>query len=155
MSLKITCRVEVPDPKGLLKRRNLETGGLVQMAIDKAVIDWSIPYCPFDTGILANSPYGMIAQDPSHTGTVIYNTPYARYLYYGKVYGPNIPVYEDDSGVPTRYFSPPGQKKHPTGKDLQYKTDKNKLAGPFWVERMKADHMKDIIEEVWKYVRIR
>ena len=155
MSLRIRCSIEPPQLVPLLKKRNLETGGLVQMAIDKAVIDYSIPYCPFDTGVLANSPYSLIAADPFHTGKVIYNTPYARYLYYGEVYGPNIPVFEDDSGVPTRFFSPPGKKKHPTGRDLQYKTDLNPLAGPFWIERMKAAHMKDIVEEAMGYAGIR
>ena len=67
--------------------------------------------------------------------------------YYGEVYGPNIPVFEDDSGVPTRFFSPPGQKKHPTGRELQFMTDLNPLVGSFWVERMKADHLQDIVQE--------
>ena len=142
--IEIHCKVKLPDAEGLLAKRNLEKGGLVQQVIDKAVIDYSIPYCPFDTGVLANSPY---TASPIGSGKVVYNTPYAHYLYYGKVYGPNIPVFDDDSGVPTRWFSPKGQKKHPTGKDLQYKTDPNELAGPFWTVRMKADHMQDILKE--------
>ena len=139
-----SCTVRLPDPEKLLAKANLQKGGLVQKVIDTAVIKYSLPYCPFDTGVLANSPYS--ASDIG-SGTIIYRTPYARYLYYGKVYGPNIPVFEDDSGKPTRFFSPPGQKKHPTGKDLTYKTDLNPQAGPFWVERMKADHLDDILEE--------
>ena len=138
------CEIKIPDPEGLLAKANLQKGGLVQKVIDKAIIDYSLPYCPFDTGTLANSPY---TASVIGSGEIVYRTPYARYLYYGKVYGPNIPVFEDDSGVPTRWFSPPGQKKHPTGKDLTYKTDQNPNAGPFWVERMKADHMQDIVEE--------
>lgn len=68
-------------------------------------------------------------------------------MYYGEVYGPNIPIFDDDTGVPTGFWSPPGQRKHPTGRQLQYKTDRNPLAGAFPIERMKADHMKDIVEE--------
>lgn len=151
MSTKIfNCKVKLPDTNGLLKKRNLETGGKVQQLVDKLVIDYSLPYTPFETGMLANSPYTA-----SVPGKVIYNTPGARYLYYGKVYGPNIPVFEDDSGVPMRYFSPPGQKKYPTGKDLQYRTDQNPNAGSFWVERMKPDHMKDILKEVQAFVGIK
>ena len=142
--IKFTCSVELPDENAMLAKRNLEKGGLVQKVIDKAVIDYSIPYCPFDTGVLANSPY---TATPIGSGCVEYRTPYAHYLYHGQVYGPNIPVFEDDSGVPTRFFSPPGQKKHPTGRELQYNTDLNPLAGPFWTERMKADHMQDIVKE--------
>lgn len=138
------CTVSIQDTDGLLRKANLEKGGLVQQVIDKAVIDYSLPYCPFDTGTLANSPYSASVIG---SGLVTYPGPYARYLYYGEVYGPNIPVFEDDSGVPTRFFSPPGQKKHPTGRELQFKTDQNPLAGSFWVERMKADHLKDIVQE--------
>lgn len=128
----------------LLHAKNLETGGLVQTAIDNAVISYSMPYCPWETGTLARSPY---TASPPGGGQVIYQTPYARYLYYGEIYGPNIPVFEDDTGVPTRFFSPPGQKKHPTGRLLSYKTDQNPLAGSHWFERMKADHLNDILEE--------
>lgn len=133
--------------KDLLRSRGLEKGGRVQQAIDKAVIDFSLPYCPWDTGTLAKSPY---AATTIGSGQVIYPGPYARYLYYGEVYGPNIPVFEDDSGEPTRFFSPPGQKKHPTGRALDFSKSQaanGPLAGPFWFERMKADRGQDIVKE--------
>lgn len=128
----------------LLRQKNLEKGGLVQQTIDKSVIDWNHQYCPMDSGDLADSPYSATVIG---SGRVVYDRPGARYLYYGEVYGPNIPVFEDDSGEPTRFFSPPNQKKHPTGRSLQFRTDKNPLAGPFWFERMKADHTDDILKE--------
>lgn len=147
--LKIKCRVEgIPRSTAeMLRKFNLESGGKVQQAIDKAVIDQSMPYVPMDSGTLAKSAYGATQIG---SGKVIYPGPYAHYQYYGEVYGPNIPVFDDDSGTPTRFFSPPGQKKHPTGRELQYKTDVNPLAGSFWFERMKADHLQDIIEEAKK-----
>lgn len=129
----------------LLRARNLEKGGKVQQAIDNAVIAWNLKYVPFQTGTLGKSPYASYAQPGG--GRVIYNGPYARYLYYGEVYGPNIPVFDDDCGEPTRFFSPKGEKKHPTGRPLQYSTEHNALAGPFWFERMKADHADDILRE--------
>lgn len=128
----------------LLRSRNLETGGKVQQAIDNAVISYNMQYCPWLTGTLAKSPY---AASPPGGGQVVYPGPYARYLYYGEVMGPNIPVFEDDSGEPTRYFSPPNQKKHLTGRALTYRKDPNPLAGSFWFERMKADHKDDILRE--------
>lgn len=136
--------LRLPDVDGLLHKFNLESGGLVQQVVDTAVIKYCIPYTPFDTGTLANSAYSATEIG---SGIVEYPGPYAHYLYYGRVYGPNIPVFEDDSGTPTRWFSPPGRQKHPTGKELTYKTDLNPLAGPFWFERMKADHKNDILEE--------
>ena len=59
----------------------------VQQAIDNSVIAWNTQYVPWKTGTLAKSPYR--AYTP---GKVVYEGPYARYLYYGEVMGPNIPV---------------------------------------------------------------
>lgn len=143
----MTFKTKVFMPKSaaeMLRKYNLESGGLVQQTIDKTVIDYNLNYAPWESGSLAKSPYGATQIG---SGKVIYPGPYAHYQYYGEVYGPNIPVFEDDTGTPTRYFSPPGQKKHPTGRSLKYATDVNPLAGSFWLERMKADRMQDIVEE--------
>ena len=147
LETKVDVNVNVHD---LLAQFGLEEGGIVQQVIDKSVIDYCMPYVPHDTGTLETSPYAVTAIG---SGEVVYPGPYAHYMYYGEVYGPNIPVFIDDSGEPAYFFSPPGEKKHPTGKQLQYSTDYNPLAGPFWLERMKADHLQDIIEEARKNVR--
>lgn len=126
---------------------NLEKRGRVQQVIDKSVIDYCIPYCPMDTGTLASSAY---TATQIGSGVVEWPGPYAHYMYYGEVYGPNIPIFDDASGEPTAFFSPPNQKKSPTGRKLQYNTDINPLAGPFWFERMKADHLNDILREARK-----
>lgn len=144
MAHKIKATFHWNGEEDLLKRANLEKGGLVQKVIDKAVMDWCVQYCPFDTGNLATSPY---SNSVIGSGEVVYDGPYARYLYYGNVMGPNIPIFDDNSGEPSGFFSPPNQKKHLTGKRLTYSTDKNPLAGPFWDRRMAADHMDDIIKE--------
>lgn len=130
----------------LLHAKNLEKGGRVQQAIDNAVISYNMQFCPWETGTLAKSPYSA---SPPGGGKVVYNTPYARYLYYGLVMGPNIPIFEDDSGEPTRWYSPPGQKKKLKTPEQQivFKTDTNPLAGAFWFERMKAVHGDDILQE--------
>ena len=147
LETKVDVNVDVHD---LLAQFGLEEGGIVQQVIDKSVIDYCMPYVPHDTGTLETSPYAVTVIG---SGEVVYPGPYAHYMYYGEVYGPNIPVFIDDSGEPAYFFSPPGEKKHPTGKQLQYSTDYNPLAGPFWLERMKADHLQDIIEEARKNVK--
>lgn len=139
------AKVHMPrNTAAMLQKFNLQQGGLVQQTIDKTVIDYNLAYCPWESGLMAKSAYGATQIG---SGRVIYPGPYARYQYYGEIYGPNIPVFEDDSGVPTRFFSPPGQKKHPTGRSLDHATDVNPLAGPFWFERMKADRLQDIVQE--------
>ena len=120
-------------------------GKEARTALHNAIISYCMPYVPFETGTLANSPW--TASEPG-SGQVIYNTPYARYLYYGQVYGPNIPFFDDDSEIPTYFRSPAGKKKHPTGRPLTYSQDLNPQAGPFWFDRMRGDHLEDIVEEV-------
>ena len=81
-------------------------------------------------------------EQPLGSGELRYLSPYARYLYYGEVYGPNIPIYEGEQLV--GFFSPKGKKKHPTGRALIYDTSRHPLAGKKWFERMKADHADEI-----------
>lgn len=122
----------------MLAERNLESGGRVQRVIDNAVIRYDMDYVPRQTGVLAASPHGGYTP-----GAVVYNTPYARYLYYGEVMGSNIPIIE--GGDVVGFFSPPGMPKHLTGRALHYNGEPQR--GSFWFERMKADHLDDIIEE--------
>lgn len=132
----------------ILRVLGLEEHGPVQQAIDKAVIDYMMQYWAYDTGTLARSAY--TASDIG-SGTIIYPGPYAHYQAMGEVYGPNIPIVRN--GILEGFFSPPGQPKHPTGRPLNYSKDVNPLAGAFPFERMKADHMEDILEEARKVAR--
>ncbi len=45
------------------------------------------------------------------------------------------------------FFSPPGKKKHPTDKRLTYDTAQNPLAGAYWFEWAKADHLNEWLDE--------
>ena len=127
-------------PKEFIKKCGTGTGGHVQKAVDAAVIRESFPYVPFAEGMLAGS--ANTATEVG-SGEVVYDTPYARYQWYGEVYGPNIPVVEN--GVIVGYWSPP--EKFPTGRQLEYSRDHNHLAGSHWCERAMADHKKDVLEE--------
>ena len=145
ISLNIEKVYMPKDTQSLLSKFNLAKGGLAQKALDTAVMDYNLEYVPWEIGTLGRSPYAVTQIG---SGKVVYPGPYAHYMYYGEVYGPNIPVFEDNSGEPTRWFSPPRRKKDPTGRALQYSKDMNPLAGSYWFERMKADHLQDIIQEV-------
>ena len=152
----ITARLidpEALEPDSLLARCGFEKGGPVQCLIDEKVID-----CCEEGGYVPASPdrvleFSARLSTEIGSGTVIWNTPYARYQYYGIVYGPNIPIFDKDTGVLLRYFSPPGKKKHPTDKKLTYDKGQNERAGPHWVERMKADRMRDIVREAQNLVK--
>lgn len=129
------------------KRELLAKYGPAQDMLDRLVVDYSIPYVPFDTGGLSRSPADVTDYG---SGRVIYPGPYAHYQYMGEVYGPNIPIIKGDEIV--SWWSPPGQRKTPTGRPLKYDQTINALAGSFWIERMKADRMADLVREVSKLV---
>lgn len=115
--MKIKCNFNSTD--SMLKARNLESGGQVQKAIDSEVLRRSDPYVPFDTGFLKKS--GILATKIG-SGLVEYNAPYADEQYY-----------------------------HNDGRGKQGLTKHNKhnykcLRGKLWFERMKSDHLQDIIK---------
>ena len=72
---------------------------------------------------------------------VVYPGPYAHFQYIGLVR-----TTEDG-----RVWANAGEEKPIlTDRELVHSTDVNPLAGPYWFERMKADHLDDIIEEAKK-----
>lgn len=127
-------------PKEIKQKLGVDYGGHVQKAVDTAVIRECFPYLPFDEGVLAGSAN---TATEIGSGEVIYDTPYARYQYYGEVYGPNFPITEN--GVIVGYYSPP--EKFPTGEKLEYSTEKKPMAGSHWFERAMADHKDDVLKE--------
>jgi hypothetical protein len=92
-----------------------------QMYVDNEVLRLSDPYIPFQSGMLKKS--GILGTEIG-SGTVVWNAPYARYLYYGKAMGGVAP-------------------KHVLNKNLTYHGAPQR--GAFWFERMKADKGKQIL----------
>lgn len=138
MPIKYNARLDLDGLQDALEARGLKPGGKVQKFIDSEVIRLCDPKVPFSTGVLKHS---AITASVIGQGMVVYATPYARYLYYGQVYGPNIPRYE--AGELAGFWSPPGKKKHPTGRKLTYNGAPDR--GALWFERMKAERGDDII----------
>lgn len=116
--MKFTIR-----PTGeLLKNRGLARGGTAQKFIDSEVLRLSAPYVPFQTGALNRS--GITGTDIG-SGEVVYNTPYARYLYYGKLMVGPAPKRLTE--IPLSYNGAPKR-------------------GAMWFERMKTDHKREILD---------
>lgn len=92
-----------------------------QMFVDSEVLRLSSPYLPFQSGMLEKS--GILGTVIG-SGEVVWNAPYARYLYYGKVMVGRAP-------------------KKVINKDLQFHGAPKR--GAFWFERMKSDHKKQIL----------
>lgn len=103
-----------------------------QKFIDSECIRLMAPYTPMQSGILMKS---ATIGTKIGSGEIRQATPYARYMYYGVVYGPNVPMYEN--GELIGFWSPP--KKYPTSRQITYSTAKHPQAGKQWFERMKED----------------
>lgn len=103
-----------------------------QCFVDSECIRYMDKYTPMRTGALIRS---AALGTKIGSGRIVYNSPYARYQYYGEIYGPNIPVYKD--GELMGWFSPP--KKHPTGREITYSQDKHPNAQKLWFEAMKSE----------------
>ena len=115
----------------ILARRGLEEHGRVQKYIDSEVLRLSSPYVPHDTGTLEDS--GNLATDVG-SGEVNWNTPYARYQYYGKV------MVSPSTGST---WAKAGERKVLTDQNIRYQG--GGLRGAKWFERMKADHKEEIV----------
>lgn len=114
--------------------RNLKEA---QRLLTNQVWDDCDPLVPFQQGGLRNSVTMSI-----HADYIEWNAPYAHYLYEGEVYGPNIPI-KDEEGNITGWWSPP--KKNPTGRPLTYHTAGT---GDHWFEKAKEQHKQDWIDLV-------
>lgn len=103
-----------------------------QRFIDSECIRLMVPYTPMLNGVLFRSATeGTVIG----SGKIVYNAPYARYQYYGK-----LMVSSTTGSAYSR-----GEKKVLTGTDLQYNKSRHRLAGSLWFERMKADHKDEIL----------
>ena len=114
-----------------------------QCFVDSECIRHMDKYTPKRTGALIRS---ATLGTKIGSGHIVYNTPYARYQYYGEIYGPNIPIYKD--GELMGWRSPP--KKHPTGREINYSKDKNPNAQKLWFEKMKSEKGESILRGAQK-----
>lgn len=105
------------------------------------------PYVPMQEGVLAQTT------EITSEG-VRYTQPYAHYQYVGMVYGPNIPI-KDSDGFITGWFSPPGKKKHPTGRAINYSTEMHPLASKEWDKRMLQDKRDVFLQQVTELIQRR
>lgn len=103
-----------------------------QYFVDSECIRYMDKYTPMRTGALIRS---ATLGTKIGSGRIVYNSPYARYQYYGEIYGPNIPIYKD--GELMGWRSPP--KKSPTGREITYSQDKHPNAQKLWFEAMKSE----------------
>lgn len=127
--MQINVKAQFDDVKKVLEKRGLAEKERVQKFIDNEVIKKCAPYTPKDSGLLLGDPKSL-------GGQVVYNSPYAHYLYYGKVY---------ISPTTGSTWARRNEKKVQTDRDINYSGAPQR--GSYWFERMKADHAADIARD--------
>lgn len=138
--------IDMDDANQILRNHGLQDAGPVQKFFTNELMRLSDPYVPFRQGPLKNSVHPSQEWD-----SIIYNTPYARYHWYGKLMVDPITrkgaFYDPRSG---RYWSRPNTPKVLTNIDLQYTG--GPLRGPRWVERCWIDNKDSILKSVEAYI---
>lgn len=137
--------VKFSGAEAILKDRGLDEGGKVQRFFSSEVMRMSNPYLPFKAGVLQAS-----ARLTDKGDGIIYDTPYARYHWHGKLMVDPITkkgaFYNPKTG---RFWSRPNTPKELTDRDLRYRGAP--MRGPRWVERAWIDHKDEIIKAVQAY----
>lgn len=77
-------------------------------------------------------------------------SPYAHYLYEGKMYGPNIPISE--SGTITGFFSQRNRPKSPTGRSLKYQHGQHPKACAKWDQAAAPTQLPKLVQAMQRYV---
>lgn len=127
----------------------IESGGPVHKFFTETCAKHMDKYVPY-----AEHQGLHLADATVTTDTITYSTPYARYMYEGKVMGPNIPI-KDQNGNIIRWISP--KKKHLTGKDIDYSKSRanagHEFAGSHWDKKMWSAEKDDVMKEVADYIK--
>ena len=144
MAFKIDVKVKINDVNKILKDHGLnDDGRVIQYARDEADRLMN-PFVPMQNGTLRR-----LKTYPSPS-KVKYTSPYAHYHYKGDEYiSPKLGV----SGIllkSGRWWSPKGEKKQKTSKNLIYHTSGT---GPKWDKLMMQRRKNDLIKDVENYIK--
>lgn len=130
----------------ILQRIGLTHNGKAQRFFSSEVLRISNPYLPFRAGALQAS--GRVDDGGE---SVSYNTPYARYHWYGKLMvDPITKKGAFHNPMTGRYWSRPNVQKELTDRDLKY--NGAPMRGARWTERAWIDHGKEVCVGVEKYI---
>lgn len=141
--MRVVASLYLPSVEQMLEDCGLNEGGEVQKTIDQFVLSQSEPYIPHRNGqlIVSGSKATKIG-----SGEVIWNTPYAHYMYEGRLMvSPTTGsswARKDEQKI---YANPPQTLKYHGGE----------LRGDHWFDRMMIDKKDELIEECQKVINRR
>ena len=132
----------------IIKDKGLDPGGDAQKFHTANVLRRIKRYMPFDSGMTYKV---TVAQTDISKPYIITNTPYAKYLFYGKVMvDPKI----NAAGfmTPEGWRSRIGSVKVLTERNLKYTKTKNPKAGPRWDKALSASDGPAMAAELQRYI---
>lgn len=133
-------------PVSVIKARlGIEPNGPVQKFLQNTCYKAMDTFVPYANGDLRNE---VDLSDPNY---IIYEMPYARYMYYGKkmvMSNGKSAFYSRDYG----FWSKKGEPKTLTDIDLVYHAHGT---GPKWDERMWTAKGQEVIKQVQEYIKRR
>ena len=130
MGITGTVTLRIKDARQLLEDKGLDPGGDVQRFHTQNVLRRIQKYMPYRTGTTIKL---TIAQTDVNQPYIVTNTPYARYLYYGKAMAGRAP-------------------RTATERALVYTRSKHPLAGPYWDRALVAAEMPILQRELQAYI---
>lgn len=137
----MSVKVDFEPTSTIEVKLGIEPNGRVQRYLQNQCYRYMDKYVPRQDGNLRKNV------DLSNPEYIIYESPYAHYMYEGKVMAPSYPIKKN--GVVIGFYSPKGKRKHYTGEKIKYKTPGT---GDHWDEKMRNNDMTKLVESVQKYV---
>jgi hypothetical protein len=141
-------KLQLPSAAQLIRAKGLSHDGDVQKFHTQNVLKRIKRYMPYVSG----ATYKItVAQTDINKPEIVTNTPYAKYLFYGKkMIDPKI----NASGflTPEGWRSRRGSVKVLTAENLKYNKTKNPAAGPRWDRALVAAEGKALVADLQSYI---
>lgn len=124
----------------ILKDKGFADDGDVQVFHTQNVLRRIIKYMPYKSGMTIKV---TVAQTDVRKPRIVTNTPYAKFLFHGKL------MLGDETNSP---WARKGETKHVVNTPLQYNRTKNPLAGPRWDRALSAAEGKALAADLQRYI---
>ncbi|MBQ7344571.1 MAG: hypothetical protein IJW45_00725 [Oscillospiraceae bacterium] len=146
--MNVKVKLQIPGVKELIQRKGFAADGVVQMFHTQNVLRRIKKYMPFRTG----ATYKLtVIQTDIRKPEIVTDTPYAKYLFYGKV------MVDPKTGAagfltPEGWRSRRGCVKVLTNRDLEFDRTKNPQAGPRWDKALSAAEGAAMAADLQRYI---
>ena len=141
----MSFRVKMKPTSEIKARLGIDPNGRVQKFFTHTCRIHIDKYVPYSDGNLAET----VREDTKH---IRYLSPYAHYMYEGKVMGPNVPIKRKGTDEIVAWYSPI-KPKYYTGAEIKYNKSMHPLAGPRWDKRMWSAEKEKVLKEVEEFIR--